>query len=315
MKQPILLLLVTGMLMHAVTGMAQTLPGDSIAFGPMFSTVYNDSVRIWVLTKNNTGSGKTLMLEVAATTGGAALTGAEYNTDTRLGYSLRSYVYKGVQAGKTYTATIKENGIATNRVATINSGAGSVSDFTFLAGGCGRIMDMTRCVDQVEGPKHTNGTTDIYKHMAGEKSDLMVWLGDAVYLFGIEHSDGLCPGMVNDWDNRDALFSRFFFNRKFHDTLLRAMPQLAITDNHDVGGNEFNKNMATLNLSKANFMDWWQNPNWTYNSDGQGLYSSYRYKDVEYFLLDNRSYRESTIRHLGTQQLAWLRFFFLNAQR
>lgn len=290
---------------------SQNLPGDSIVYGPMFSPVYNDSVRVWVLTR--IGTGATLTLELTQGTSGTPLTGTLHDSDTRMGYHLRSYKYANLAQGQTYTATVKRYGISTGRTSTITNGYNALSDFEFLAGGCGRIMDMTRCVDQVEGPLHVNGTTDIFKQMATENSDLMLWLGDAVYLFGIQHAGGMCAGMLNDWDTKDSLFRRYHFNRQFHDTLLRAMPQLAITDNHDVGGNEFNKTMPTLGIAKENFMRWWPNPKYTANAEGQGLYSSYRYKDVEFFLLDNRSYRESTTRHLGPAQLSWLKQALLNS--
>ncbi|PSK93437.1 LamG-like jellyroll fold domain-containing protein [Taibaiella chishuiensis] len=293
---------------------AQSLPGDSLAFGPMFSAVYHDSVRVWVLTKNGTGSGDVLSLELTAAGGGIPLTGTAYNSDTRIGYNLRSYLYTGLTPGQDYYARVKKNGTTVLRTSLVRNGAATVSDFEFLAGGCGRIYDTSRCIDRPESMTHTNGTPNIYKYMAGENSDMMVWLGDATYLLGLEHTMGVvCPGAVNDWDNMDALFARYYFYRGFHDSLLRAMPQLAIPDNHDLGGNEFNKNMPTLGIAKDNFRNWWPNPQYLTNTQGSGLYSSYRYKDVEFFLLDNRSYRESTTKHLGTEQLAWLKQALLNS--
>ncbi len=280
----------------------------------MFSTVYHDSVRVWVLTKNSTGSGDVLSLELTAAPGGAPLTGVVYNSDTRLGYNLRSYLYTGLASGQTYYARVRKNGIAVVRSSVIHSGADVISNFAFLAGGCGRIYDTTRCIDQPESMTHTNGSPDIYKHMASENADMMVWLGDATYLLGLEHTMGVvCPGAVNDWDNMNALFARYYFYRGFQDSLLRAMPQLAIPDNHDLGGNEFNKNMPTLGIAKENFKNWWPNPEYKSNNQGSGLYSSYKYKDVEFFLLDNRSYRESTTRHLGPGQLAWLKQALLSS--
>lgn len=312
MKSKFYLLCLAFLFFAGIKMHAQALPGDSLVFGPECSVVYNDSVRVWVMTKNNTGTGNSLTLEFS-TGVSAPMTGTASVSDTRLGYNVRSFLFTGLTAGANYTAKLKKNGTTVLRTATVINNANQLSDFEFLAGGCGRIMDMTRCVDQVEGPLHNNGSPDIYKRMANENSNLMIWLGDATYLFGIEHSQNMCSGMVNDWDNLDALFSRYTFNRQFHDTLLRAMPQLAIPDNHDLGGNEFNRTMATLNLSKQNFMNWWQNPQYLSNSQGQGLYSSYRYKDVEFFLLDNRSYRESTTYHLGQQQLLWLENALLNS--
>ncbi len=61
------------------------------------------------------------------------------------------------------------------------------------------------------------------------------------------------------------------------------MPQLAITDNHDTGPNEFNKTVSTLGAMKEIFMDWWPNPEYKSTPEGQGLFSSYKYKDVEFF--------------------------------
>ncbi len=47
-----------------LTQAQNTIPGDSLVYGPMFSPVYNNSVRAWVLTKNNTGSGDVLSLSL-----------------------------------------------------------------------------------------------------------------------------------------------------------------------------------------------------------------------------------------------------------
>ncbi len=91
-KQKLWLLLIA-LLSIITTTKAQLLPGDSIVFGPMFSPVYHDSVRVWVLTKTNTGSSDALSLEVTAGSApGTPLQGVVYNTDDRLGYWLRSSV-------------------------------------------------------------------------------------------------------------------------------------------------------------------------------------------------------------------------------
>ncbi|SFD46542.1 Secreted phosphatase, PhoX family [Chitinophaga sp. CF118] len=296
-----------------VTANGQSLPGDSIVFGPMYSPVYNDSVRVWILTKDNTGSGDVLSLEVLGSLGSVLLTGTEYQSDDRLGYHLRSYVYSNLHTGETYTAIIRKNGIPTVRKAIIKNAVNEVVDFEFLAGGCGRIYDTTRCIDRPESQTHVNGDPAIYNKMAGEGSDMMIWLGDATYLLGLQHANGQCPNGVDDWANKDMAFARYMFYRKFHDSLTRAMPQLAITDNHDLGPNEYDKTMPTLAETKDIFMDWWPNPHYNSTTEGQGLFSSYKYKDVEYFLLDNRSYRDGIQQHLGPEQLAWLKQSLLHS--
>lgn len=296
----------------AVSG--QVIPGDSIVYGPMMSPVYENSVRVWVLTKNNTGSGDNLSISFAgANTPETLLTGMVYNQDDRLGYSLRSYEYTNLQPGTTYTAKVMKNGVATTRTSTIKNETDTIDDFEFLSGGCGRIYDLSRCIDQPESEFHINGDPEMFNVMANEGSDMMIWLGDATYLLGLQHAMGQCPDGVDDWANKDMAFDRYMFYRDFHDNLTKAMPQLAITDNHDIGPNEFDKNMPTIAEMREIFMDWWPNPEYKSTPEGQGLFSSYKYKDVEYFLLDNRSYRDNTVKHLGPDQMAWFKTALLNS--
>ncbi|NII28819.1 DUF839 domain-containing protein [Pseudoflavitalea sp. X16] len=308
MSKKQLWILMLGFVGWMTTGTAQTIPGDSIVFGPMFSPVYHDSVRVWVVTKQNTGSGDVFSLELTAGNApGTPLTGTVHNSDDRLGYQLRSWVYPALIAGQAYTAVIKKNGVATHRKAVIKNESSLLDDFSFLTGGCGRIYDTTRCIDRPESQTHKNGDPAMFNRMAAENSDLMIWLGDATYLLGLQHAMGQCPNGIDDWANKDMAFARYMFYRNFHDSLTRAMPQLAIPDNHDLGPNEFNKTLPTIGQMREIFMDWWPNPAYKSTSEGQGLYSSYQYKDVEYFLLDNRSYRDGTTQHLGPEQFEWLK--------
>jgi len=293
---------------------AQSIPGDAVVHGPMFSPVYNNKVRVWVLTKNNTGSNAQLSIKLfGAGAPGTALTGTVFNSDDRLGYSLRSYEYTGLTQGETYTANILVNGTQSASTATIKNENAIIDNFQFLSGGCGRIYDLTRCMDIPESATHVNGDPAMFNVMAQEQSDLMVWLGDAVYLLGLEHAMGQCLDGKDDWANKDMAFDRYLFYRNYHAKLIKSMPQLAITDNHDTGPNEFNKTMPTLGLMKDIFKDWWPNPEYKSTPEGAGLFSSYVYKDVEYFLLDNRSYRDGTTAHLGPDQFTWLKAALKNS--
>ena len=289
-----------------ISSSAQNLPGDKLSYGPMFSPVYNNSVRVWVMTQYNTGAGQSLKIEVTPQGSDIPLSGSIYDSDDRLGYGLRSFLYTNLQSGQTYNAVVKANGNVI-QTSTIKNEKEIIDDFEFLAGGCARIFDSTRCIDQYEITTHFNGTPYIFDHMATEESDLMVWTGDAVYLLGLEHTNGWCPGAIDDWANKDRTFARYFYYRQFHDKLLKAMPQLAIVDNHDVGSNEFNKNLPGLPSAKEVFMEWWQNPEYLSTSENQGTHSAYKYKDVEFFLTDNRSYRDNTRQQYGVEQFEWLK--------
>lgn len=312
MKKSLLFLALLFSLCWSFSVRGQAIPGDSIVYGPMFSPVYENSVRVWVLTKHGTGTGNNLSISL---TGNDAtpLTGTVYNSDDRLGYSLRSFEYTNLQPNATYTAKVLINGVPSSRISTIKNGQNVVDDFEFLSGGCGRIYDLTRCIDLPESGTHTNGDPEMFNVMANEGSDLMVWLGDATYLLGLQHAMGQCPDGVDDWANKDMAFDRYRFYRGYHDNLTMAMPQLSIPDNHDLGPNEFNKNMPTIGEMREIFKDWWPNPEYKSTAEGPGLFSSYKYKDVEYFLTDNRSFRDGTADHFGAEQLEWLKQGLLNS--
>src|SRR5262245_18187293 len=142
MKKWKVCLLLLSLVGSLTTATAQSLPGDSIVFGPMYSPVYHDWVSVWVITKANTGSGNAFSLEVSAGSApGTPLNGAVYNSDDRVGYYLRSFVYSNLAAGLTYNAVIKQNGVATGRKAAIKNETNIIDDFVFLSGGCARIYD------------------------------------------------------------------------------------------------------------------------------------------------------------------------------
>ncbi|WP_308990884.1 LamG-like jellyroll fold domain-containing protein [Mariniflexile litorale] len=316
MKKSLLFILLFFSLCMSFELKAQTIiPGDSLVFGPMFSPVYENKVRVWVLTKSNTGSRDALSLSMTGSQAQATeLSGTVFNSDDRIGYYLRSYEFDNLSVGETYTASLQVNGIASARISSITNDQNVIDDFRFLAGGCGRIYDTSRCIDIPESKTHINGNPDLFNHMAAEDADLMVWLGDATYLLGLQHANGECPDAIDDWANKDMAFDRYMFYRKFHDQLTMAMPQLSITDNHDTGPNEFDKTMATLPEMRDIFKDWWPNPEYLNTIEGDGLHSSYVYKDVEFFLTDNRSYRDGTADHFGDEQLEWLKKGLLNSK-
>ncbi|MDO6761678.1 LamG-like jellyroll fold domain-containing protein [Tamlana sp. 2_MG-2023] len=316
MKKSLLFILLFFSLCMSFELKAQTvIPGDSLVFGPMFSPVYENKVRVWVLTKGNTGSGDALSLTMTGSQAQATeLSGSVFNSDDRLGYYLRSYEFNNLTEGETYTASLQINGNVSSRTSSITNDQNVIDNFEFLAGGCGRIYDTSRCVDTPESLTHINGNPELFNHMAAEDADLMVWLGDATYLLGLQHANGECPDAIDDWANKDMAFDRYMFYRQFHDQLTMAMPQLAITDNHDTGPNEFDKTMATLPEMRDIFKDWWPNPEYLDTVEGEGMHSSYVYKDVEFFLTDNRSYRDGTADHFGDEQLEWLKQGLLNSK-
>ncbi|MEX0928919.1 MAG: alkaline phosphatase D family protein, partial [Balneolales bacterium] len=90
-------------------------------------------------------------------------------------------------------------------------------------------------------------------------------------------------------------------------TLLATTPTYSIWDDHDYGPNNADRSFRWRDLSLDMFSRYWANPG-AGTDDTPGVFYSFRVADVEFFMLDDRYYRDpeySTM--LGEGQLAWLR--------
>lgn len=141
----------------------------------------------------------------------------------------------------------------------------------------------------------------ILRNAQDQPRPAMLWLGDNLY-----YDSG-------DWKSERTMALAYKAERSngsLHQ-LLRAMPQYAIWDDHDYGPNDADSGFAQRASSQRVFRTHWSNPD-PVATDG-GLYTSVRRGNVELFLTDNRSYRESLGSNhkagtmLGTQQIQWLK--------
>jgi alkaline phosphatase D len=145
--------------------------------------------------------------------------------------------------------------------------------------------------------------------MANTPANLMVWLGDNWYLPNkIENSEILWEG---------ANYAR---GQAVMRPLLQAIPHYATWDDHDFGPNNSDKNFKFKKQSREAFMDFWANP--SYGNGKDGIYTSFSYGDVNFYLLDDRWWRSSDRepaytglrrkinqkkRMFGKSQLNWLK--------
>jgi alkaline phosphatase D len=140
--------------------------------------------------------------------------------------------------------------------------------------------------------------TSIYK----AKPDLMLWLGDNVYYREV------------DWDSRSGMYKRYTHDRALPELqpLLANTPHYAIWDDHDYGADNSDKTFIMKETAWEIFRDFWANP--TFGIDGQkGCTTAFEYEDVDFFLLDNRYFRDADYcsacpnkTQLGEAQLDWL---------
>jgi alkaline phosphatase D len=149
------------------------------------------------------------------------------------------------------------------------------------------------------------GSYGIFDSIVAKDPDLMLWLGDNIYLREV------------DFGSKSGIYHRYRHCRSTPEMqkLMTHCPNVAIWDDHDFGPNDANGSFIHKDWTLEAFRDQWANP-----SSGvpgtcgeNGIATSFQFSDVEFFLLDNRYNRtgpnvkqgeKPTI--LGDDQLNWL---------
>lgn len=174
-------------------------------------------------------------------------------------------------------------------------------DFTMALGSCTFVNEPE--YDRPGEPY--GGEFHIFDTIVKKNPDLMLWLGDNIYLREV------------DFDSYGSIVHRYKHTRSQREiqNLLKFCPNIAIWDDHDFGPNDSNGSFVHKDWTLSAFKAFWPNPSFGIpNSDAeQGITSQLLFSDIEIFLLDNRYHRTSkdtlgsdlpTI--LGHDQLQWL---------
>jgi alkaline phosphatase D len=185
--------------------------------------------------------------------------------------------------------------------------AAAAPTFTFAIGSCFFLADP----DPQERGADYGGGYEIFAAIAAKAPDVMLWLGDNVYL---QRPDFYDPA---------AMAARYRRQRSL-DTLqglLTVTAHLAIWDDHDYGPNDGDTTYAFKDVTLKLFQRYWPNPN--FGLPGvPGTFGVARYGDVSFFLLDDRYHRspnrwpdgpDKTM--FGARQLEWLKQALLDAPR
>ncbi|MEO7742281.1 MAG: alkaline phosphatase D family protein [Usitatibacter sp.] len=166
------------------------------------------------------------------------------------------------------------------------------------AGSCAYLND-----NKYDRPgKPYGGGEAIYDTIAATSPDLMLWLGDNIYLRDPE------------WTSREGI-SRRYRQYRSHPRLARlwqAAPHLAIWDDHDFGPDDADASFVNRQWTMEMFRRYWPVP---YATPADGLYGMVTQGDVDIFMLDDRSYRypnrwpaDSAAKAMyGPIQMQWLK--------
>jgi alkaline phosphatase D len=143
----------------------------------------------------------------------------------------------------------------------------------------------------------------IFDAIAAKRPDMMLWLGDNVYL------------QTPDFLDPSAMAARYRQVRAFPqlERLFAATAHIAILDDHDFGPNDTDGSYVLKGESLRLFQRYWPNP--SFGLPGvAGAFGFARVGDVDLFLLDDRTYRypnaypdvpEKTM--FGAAQFEWLK--------
>jgi alkaline phosphatase D len=150
----------------------------------------------------------------------------------------------------------------------------------------------------------------VFARMAQQSPDMMLWLGDNVYT------------READFDSRWGMAERYRHSRALPELqpLLQSTHHYAIWDDHDYGPNQANRSFALKDQSLTLFKRYWANPSYGLPEE-PGIFTSFGFSDVDFFLLDDRYQRNSDNAPdssdkamLGAKQLAWLKDALLQSR-
>lgn len=170
-------------------------------------------------------------------------------------------------------------------------------EFQFAIGSCAYINE--EAYDR-PGTPYGKGT-EIFQSILAKKPEMMLWLGDNLYL------------REGDWSSRSGIHHRYTHFKSHPDLqeLWKSMHHYAIWDDHDYGPNDADRSFIAKELTLEAFQNFWGN--YEYGINGKaGITSMYSYNDLDFFLLDNRYDRSPNKRNsgkreiLGKEQIQWL---------
>jgi len=169
--------------------------------------------------------------------------------------------------------------------------------FTLALGSCTYINEPA-----YDRPGRAYGDTyGIFEAIADKEPDMMLWLGDNIYL------------REPDWGSWSGYLHRYTHTRSTPEMqrLLRRTTHAAIWDDHDFGPNDGDGSFVGSKMAREAFDLFWPNP--TKGVPGvEGITSMFSYYDADIFLMDDRTFRvpgdlrTSEPALLGKAQLDWL---------
>ncbi len=207
-----------------------------------------------------------------------------------------------IEPGLTYSYRVELNGELVTSPATFTApanyhGRTPPPNFKIAVGGAHYVIE-----DGFEPPYQIlGGGYDIFSTIVDTNPALMIWAGNTAHL------------RQSDWASKSGYFKRFATARSIPQlqTLLQSVPNYATWSDHDFGAPHGGQHSALRSAAEGAFEAYWPRP--VEISQLEGVATQFRYADVDFFMLDVRSYRNDTpdtstrVQILGEEQIEWLR--------
>jgi alkaline phosphatase D len=275
----------------SASSFAQTASSPTLITAPMIGAVETNSAKLWVLYKN--GSRHIFKLKDAQDNTLIDPLPSYYAIADSKGDTALTLDFAGLKPNHkysvAYTCEVKRE---TDCDFTTKEDV-PVKDMEFLAGSCAYMnTDFTRIC-------FPGADSRIFASMRREKSDFMLWVGDNIYYMGKQYTS-----YANMFKRNLRVRRQFLVLKHF----LASQPQYAIWDDHDYGPNDADRTWHLKDTALIVFKGFWPNK---YPSNVEGNYFSYRYYDAEFFMTDDRWYRDpegdTAASFFGPIQLRWLK--------
>ena len=261
--------------------------------GPVVGSVTTTTARVWI---GYRGKGKNAVI-LGDTATKRIYYPSNYSYLASHGDVSLTFDFTGLQPGHTYHILVSIEGWKTQPKASFKTqDSVAVRDFSFTIGSCALMnTDWSRFM-------FPGGKTNIFTSMRHHPTDFMVWLGDNIYY--------LMPRDYSDLEHMFAHNMKIRSSFRQYKNFLISTPHYAIWDDHDFGPNDSDGRWRLKDSALLVFKSFWPN---TYPEQHQfnGNYFSFRQYDAEFFMTDDRYFRDppgdSSAHFLGENQMVWLK--------
>lgn len=292
----------TAMGSAAVIVCASAAIGDElkIVAGPLFAAVDSNSLSVWVQTS------EPAKLQCSMTPAGQSSPEVDSGTPERAlvkfetggaSHSMGGTLLR-IRPGVEYDVEFREDAagdppvLVRGRVKAPPN-RGKPGHYTFAFGSCAHTRRFP--------------TQTVWNAVAANKPDGFLFMGDNIYLPNGSHS---FP------DSREDVVAMFraYYDRQFRvpelQPALRSMISYAIWDDHDYGTNNSDRTWRWKDVALEVLGEYF--PNHYGLPDAPGCFYRFSWGDLEFFMLDDRSFRDPNTdpqrkTFLGAKQLAWLK--------